>query len=522
MKAAALKEARRLRKNETERNAVVRRRTLLGTDAYTSNRSAQHAVSEAKRRKLQLTPIALPDVDTGNQLPAVDQAIVDSLMNEHEQQNLRRRAEQELETIRERMIAESIMTTTVKAHAEAIADIKAAAKADQNKAAEHTERSVAARDANNQANQSVAMSLLQSFLDSASGDQMIDRLTKIQQHQSITACFGFAELTSHKMIEWHDRFHKIQHSMAVLQARMLSKETIEVFSLHHNADIDVVVELSSWLSLVRHSECSWLTRLIIARFLHHSLLAPFVDQVEKLMLAHMKKKGKVYDTKTHIALIANDAPTIFAHHRNIIHIVAIHCHLRLLLWHLLSYNIEYKQQLINLTTFLYSLLYTRDIEFSLERPIVGPLRSDWRELLNNEQLRLGRNWCIFILAFPLSASEKNMDPSVDLVKTLMSRYQYDKTTIIDRLTTHLKRAISQPPFAKICLQLRIPFESKVFSEKPAEWCLKVLSNDQMLSLLNVIVKGAKRTIDVDSLYGKIVQARRLLEESETLSPFFRE
>lgn len=480
-------------------------------------------------------------------------AKVDSMMNEHE---LQKRRNEELVTAIEQQKVElqkvelstdsrlrktselhnDAMSRTAQAHNEAISAAERAHNKEMQSAARDAsdaEQSWNEKFVNMQADQEMLVNQIGSFgqyvPDNSNGDQVILKLKSMQECQALMRngapdCWALAEDDTHAS---QDAFTKIQH-----QVKMLNQKRDQPIKLDFGfrESYFILAEMSQWLQYVRDETCTFIRCRTIAHYLHTTLLTPFVKHLEQV---YMRKRGK-YSVKDFADHHANVIPSSFDQHRHIIHIFALHCHLRLMLWHVIypfDAQHAYKKKIIDLASCLYAQLYARTEEFKIERVVSDAvhLTSNQRAtVLNEEQWQLGRHWCIFTSTFP--PDDKSIDPSTGIIATLVNRYQYNDD-IVKELTSHIKQftAIANPTtaFVAIARRVGIMYEDRFFMERPAEWVLKVLSNDDLLSFLTDVVKGIKKTTKspnvtkksiVDKLFNSIASCRTSVEQDQTLAP----
>lgn len=343
-----------------------------------------------------------------------------------------------------------------------------------------TATSAAAAALKTKANREKMMTMIQSLqhhiVPNDKGTQVLELLGTMKKHQIDNGVdFVNWAVTPDFVSKWEDVFAKVNVNVESLNQLIAAKTTRIKDYVDGYLDIEsaviIVEELNWWLHLLRDSIVTILNdsmteRFTIAHFLHTTNLAPLV---ETLMAAYTVQRAKKIDTNR---ILAN-----FTQHRSMIHVCALHCHLRLLLWdtfHPLGgpCAATARATLVEFTTFVYRLIIDRDSEFD------RPQNATARFHLNRNQLTLGRHWCIFASFLKADSALPSQH-----IETMGRRHLFSDT-IVDSWLKHLQPALAEGhPHCFAITKLHPKLKSQA---APVQWCFRVMSIDELTELLAII------------------------------------
>lgn len=309
---------------------------------------------------------------------------------------------------------------------------------------------------------------------------------------------------------WSDAQGKIDTNVKYLLNRTTNSNTAAHLD---TAAVTIIDELNAWYRHACDPKCTWLLRCVISWLLRGTTLATFVDELENQYI--IKRGTKKVDAFVKDTNKQNTISSNWFMQRNIIHICALHCHIRAVLSDKRDpFGVAATSWFIDFTTGIYRLIVDRDIDIDVCILWNAPLQK--RININREQRILGQRWLSFVTCFHKTA-DKDVRCAVN--KTLRSRYFYPDQ-IVAPLRGYIKTAWSiniasaegKAWFDKAIEQAGMKTNIAT-SDSAAEWCLKELPTPKISSLLTTFAEklGGLQQQDIKMLTENIDKERNNLE-----------
>lgn len=367
-----------------------------------------------------------------------------------------------------------------------------------------------------QANYKKMMAMIHSFnqyiAPNSDGTHVLEQLQSMMTFQQDNGV-DIAEwpVTAAYVVAWTDIRSKVNNNVDQL-TKLITPPKKEESKLSNytqgyvrvDAASEIICELSGWLCALRDPECTSLQRSTISWYLRTTLLAQFVNEHE--VTYNTKRGTKKVDV---FAKECNKPVTSFAMHRDIIHLCALHCHLRLLLWrNLHPFGAAATATFTDFTTGIYRLIVDRECDTDNALRKSDPASDEVKKIINKDQMEMGRHWCIFTSMLDAASTL----PAIH-AKLMVARCQHPDTTIT-ALRTHLLSALAkkdqQPTWFNEAIEIVGMNVKTATSSGAAEWCLREAPSEKIWALLKQIVEAKEEDTNgsaAKALYMKIKKSR---------------